>query len=94
MRRARPQSIRNKVDLSDPAQMRAWSKRLEITADNLQRIAGIVGNSIAAISKEIELRKAPAPLKPASPPVQIDPASLPAIETVVAEVQSAAMTGS
>jgi hypothetical protein len=94
MRRARPQPIRNKVDLSDAAQMRAWSKRLGITADNLQRMAGKVGNSIAAISKEIELRKAPSPLKPSSPPVQIDPASLPAIETVVAEVQSAAMTGS
>ena len=31
MRRARPQPIRDKIDLSDPAQMRAWSKRLGIT---------------------------------------------------------------
>jgi hypothetical protein len=34
------------------------------------------------------------PLKPSSPPVQIEPASLPAIEAVVAEVQLAATTGS
>jgi hypothetical protein len=39
MRRARPQPIRDKIDLSDPAQLRAWSKRLGITADNLQRIS-------------------------------------------------------
>jgi hypothetical protein len=94
MRRARPQPIRNKIDLSDPAQIRAWSKRLGITADDLRRMAGKVGNSIAAVSKEIELRKAPSPLKPSSSPVQIDPASLPAMEAVVAEVQLAATTGS
>jgi hypothetical protein len=94
MRRARPQPIRNKIDLSDPAQMRAWTKRLGITADDLQRMVGKVGNSIAAVSKEIELRKAPSPLKPASPPVRIDPASLPAIETASAEVQWAATTDS
>jgi hypothetical protein len=91
MRRARPQPIRNKVDLSDPAQMRAWSRRLGITTDELRRMVGKVGNSNAAISKEIELRKAPSPLKPSSLPVQIDPASLPAIE---AGVQLTVTTGS
>jgi hypothetical protein len=94
MRRVRSQPIRNKIDLSDPAQLRTWSKRLGITADNLQRMVGKVGNSITAVSKEIELRKARSPLKPSSPPVHIDPASLPAIEAAVAEVQSAATTGS
>jgi hypothetical protein len=94
MRRARPQPIRNKIDLSDPAQMRAWTRRLGITAYDLQRMIGKVGNSIAAVSKEIELRKAPSPLKPSSPPDQIDPASLPAIDAAVAEVQLAATTGS
>jgi hypothetical protein len=94
VRRARPQPIRNKIDLSDPAQIRAWTRRLGITADDLQRMVGKVGNSIAAVSKEIELRKPPSPLKPASPPVQIDPASLPGLEAAVAEVQLAATTGS
>jgi Protein of unknown function (DUF3606) len=92
MRRARPQPIRNKIDLSDPAQTRAWTRRLGITADDLQRMVGKVGNSIAAVTKEIELRKAPSPFKPSSPPT--DPASLPAIEAAVAEVQLAATTGS
>jgi Protein of unknown function (DUF3606) len=36
MRRAKPQSIRNKIDLADPTQIRAWTKRLGISADELQ----------------------------------------------------------
>ena len=91
MRRAKPQPIRNKIDLADPAQIRAWTRRLGVTADDLQRVAGKVGNSIAAVSKEINLRKTPVP-KP-SLPVQIRPASLPAVETVVTEVQLAATGG-
>jgi hypothetical protein len=88
MRRAKPQPVRNKIDLADPAQIRAWTRRLGVTADDLQCVAGKVGNSIAAVSKEIDLRKAPVP-KP-SLPVQTQPASLPAVETVVTEVQLAA----
>jgi hypothetical protein len=89
MRRAKPQPIRNKIDLADPAQ--TWTRRLGIRADDLQRVAGKVGNSIAAVSKEIDLRKAPAP-RP-SLPVQIRPASLPAVAAVATEGQLAA-TGS
>jgi hypothetical protein len=91
MRRAKPQPIRNKIDLADPAQIRAWTRRLGITADDLRRVAGKVGNSIAAVSKEIELRKAAAP-KPFLP-VQTHPASHPTAAAVVTEVQLAA-TGS
>ena len=87
MRRAKPQPIRNKIDLADPAQIRAWTRRLGM-ADDLQRVAGKVGNSIAAVSKEIDLRKAPAP-RPSSP-VQIHPASVPPVAAVVTEVQLAA----
>ena len=78
-------TIRNKIDLVDPAQIRAWTGRLGIAAADLQRVAGKVGNSIAAVSKEIDLRKAPAP-RPSSP-VQIHLASLPALAAVVTEVQ-------
>jgi len=88
MRRAKPQPIRNKIDLADPAQIRAWTRRLGITADDLRRVAGKVGNSIAAVSKEIDLRKAAAP-RP-SLPVLIHPASLPPVAAVVTEVQLAA----
>ncbi len=97
MRRVKPQPIRNKIDLSDPAQIRAWTRRLGVTPDDLKRMVGKVGNSIAAVAKEIDLQKAPELPKP-SIPVQIGPvqnglASLPAVETTVAEVQLTA-TGS
>jgi hypothetical protein len=51
-----------------------------------------VGNSIAAVSKEVDLQRAPDPPRPPKP-AQIAPASLPAAETAVAEVQLTA-TGS
>jgi Protein of unknown function (DUF3606) len=92
MRRAKPPPIRNKIDLADPAQIRAWTRRLSITSGDLKRMVGKVGNSIAAVSKEIDLQRASEPLKQ-SVPVRIDHASLPALETAVAEVQIAA-TGS
>ena len=88
MRRAKPRPIRNKIDLADPAQIRAWTRRLGITADDLRRVAGKVGNSIAAVSKEIDLRKSAVP-EP-SLPIRIRPASLPPVAAVVAEVQPAA----
>ena len=81
MRGAKPQPIRNKIDLADPTQIRAWTKRLGISADELQRMIAKVGNSIAAISKENELQNAP------PDEVQVDPASLPAAEAVRAEVK-------
>jgi len=86
MRRAKPRPIRNKIDLADPAQIRAWTRRLGM-ADDLQRVAGKVGNSIAAVSKEIDLRKAPAP-RPSSPGSNSPClSSLPAVAAVVTEVQ-------
>ena len=59
MRRAKPQPVRNKIDLSDPAQIRAWTRRLGITPDDLRRMVGKVGNSIAAVSKEVDLQRTP-----------------------------------
>jgi uncharacterized protein DUF3606 len=84
MRRTKPQAVRNKIDLADHAQRRVWTKRLVITSGDLKRMIGKVGNSIAAVSKEIELQRAH-PLPKPSSPIQMDPASLPA-QTVVAEV--------
>jgi hypothetical protein len=31
MRRAKPQPIHNKIDLADPAQIRAWTRRLAVS---------------------------------------------------------------
>jgi hypothetical protein len=58
MRHAKPQPIRNKIDLADPSQIRILRRRLGISADDLQRVVAKVGNSIAAVSKEIEPQKA------------------------------------
>ena len=53
MRHAKPQLIRNKIDLADPSQIRILRRRLGISADDLQRVVAKVGNSIAAVCKEI-----------------------------------------
>jgi hypothetical protein len=58
MRHAKPQPIRNKIDLADPSQIRILRRRLGISADDLQRVVAKVGNSIAAVCKEIEPQKA------------------------------------
>jgi hypothetical protein len=72
MRHAKPQPIRNKIDLADPSQSRIMRRRLGISAGDLQRIVAKVGNSIAAICKEIEPQKSipvtePAPVRIESP---------------------------
>ena len=56
MHRAKPHSVRNKIDLADVSQTRGLKKRLGISADDLQRVVGKVGNSIAAVSKECHKR--------------------------------------
>jgi Protein of unknown function (DUF3606) len=58
VRHAKPQPVRNKIDLADPSQIRILRRRLGISADDLQRVVAKVGNSIAAVYKEIEPQKA------------------------------------
>jgi hypothetical protein len=60
MRCAKHPPIRNKIDLSDPGQVRAWKRRLGLSTNDLQRVIQKVGNSISAVTKEIELAKMPA----------------------------------
>ena len=55
MQRAKHPPIRNKIDMADPAQVRAWTKRLRIGADDLKALVEKVGNSVAAVTKEMEL---------------------------------------
>jgi len=57
MRHAKPQPIRNKIDLADPSQIRILRRRLGISAGDLQRVVERVGNSIAAVCKESNLEK-------------------------------------
>jgi len=70
MRHAQPQPIRNKIDMADPCQVRILRRRLGISADDLQRVADKVGNSIAAVCKEIEPQKTLQMTEPT--PVQIE----------------------
>jgi hypothetical protein len=57
MHRIKHPPIRNKIDLSDPAQIRAWTRRLRVSAGELKAVTAKVGNSVAAVSKEIELQR-------------------------------------
>ena len=68
MRPAKPQPIRNKLDLTDRAQVRLVKKRLGLSDAELTSIVGRIGNSLSAISKEATLKKAAAPAKPADLP--------------------------
>jgi len=54
MRHGKPQPARNKIDLADPSQTQGLKKRLGVSADDLQRVVGKGGNSIAAVSKELQ----------------------------------------
>jgi hypothetical protein len=54
MRHVKLQPVRNRIDLADPSQVRGLKKKLHISADDLQRAVGTVGNSIAAVSKELQ----------------------------------------
>ena len=58
MQRIRRPPIRNKIDPADPAQIRAWTRRLGVPADALQAVVDRMGNSIAAVTKEVELQRA------------------------------------
>lgn len=54
MRTVKHQPARNVIDLSNAGQVRALTKRLGISAAELGRIIETSGNSIAAITKEVE----------------------------------------
>jgi hypothetical protein len=78
MQRIKHPPIRNKISLADPTQVRAWSRRLAISADSLKAVIDTVGNSVAAVTKEVELQRAAHSTSPAprieSPPTGAGPA--------------------
>ncbi|UFZ04480.1 DUF3606 domain-containing protein [Bradyrhizobium ontarionense] len=64
MRRAKIQPTRNKLDLTDQAQVRVVTKRLKMSPAELAEMVGRIGNSITAINKEVTQQRAaklPAP---------------------------------
>jgi hypothetical protein len=68
MRRSKPQPIRNKLDLTDPTQVRLVRKRLGLSDAELTSIIERTGNSISAINKEAALHRATTLAKPADVP--------------------------
>ena len=72
MQRIKRPPIRNKIDLADPAQSRAWTRRLRVSADELKAIVEKTGNSVAAVTKEVELQRLsrqPNPVPPVVSPI-------------------------
>jgi hypothetical protein len=67
MRRPQP-VIRNTLDLADARQVRGVRKRLRLSDSELTQIVGRIGNSIAAISKEVAVQRARRLPQPASVP--------------------------
>jgi hypothetical protein len=72
MQRIKHPPLRNKIDLADPAQSRAWTRRLHVSGDELEAIVEKVGNSVAAVTKEVELQRLsrqPCPVPPIASPI-------------------------
>ena len=57
MQRIKYPPVRNKIDLAEPIQVRAWTRRLDISADALKAVVEKVGNSVAAVTKEVGLQR-------------------------------------
>jgi len=57
MQRVKHPPIRNKINLAEPIQVRAWTRRLDISPDALKAVVDKVGNSVAAVTKEVELQR-------------------------------------
>ena len=57
MHHKKPIPLRNKITLIDPRQRKAWVKRLGISLEELEAAISKVGNSVNAVTKEIELQR-------------------------------------
>ena len=57
MQRAKHPPIRNKINLADSTQVRVLTRRLRLSADELKVIVDKVGDSAAAVTKEIDLQR-------------------------------------
>ena len=58
MRRAKIKPTRNKLDMTDEAQVRVVTKRLKMSPAELAEMVGRIGNSITAINKEVTQQRA------------------------------------
>jgi hypothetical protein len=83
MRQRKPRPIRNTVDLADAKQVRVIKRRFRVSEAELSQIVDKIGNSIAAIGKEVALQRAAELAQPSKP--QVAP--------VVASVSESSVTG-
>ena len=65
MRRPKSQTMRNKLDLRDRAQVRLAKKRFRLSENELANIVARIGNSISAISKQAAVQRANRLARPA-----------------------------
>jgi hypothetical protein len=72
MHRIKHPPLRNKIDLANPAQLRAWTRRLGISADTLRSVVDKAGNSVAAVTKEVGLQRACHQVSPAPNQLRCD----------------------
>ncbi|MGZ5875792.1 MAG: DUF3606 domain-containing protein [Bradyrhizobium sp.] len=75
MQRIKRPPIRNKINMADPAQLRAWTRRLRVPANELKAIVEKTGNSVAAVTKEVELQRLsrqPCPVPSSASPIPIE----------------------
>ena len=86
MRRVTCLQARNKFDLTDRAQVRLMSRRLDVPESELRRIAARIGTSIAAVSKEVALQRTPVPAE--TPPPAVIEALVPEGDDASAAVAS------
>jgi hypothetical protein len=73
MHRVKRPPLRNKINLAEPGQARAWTRRLGVSADILKAVVEKVGNSVAAVTKEVELQRAANQTSPQSAPAPAMP---------------------
>jgi Protein of unknown function (DUF3606) len=67
MQRVKHPPVRNKINMADPSQVRAWTRRLDVSVEALKAVVDRVGNSITAVAKEVELQQATRPASPQRP---------------------------
>jgi hypothetical protein len=73
MQRIKHPPLRNKINLAEPTEVRAWTRRLGVSADALKAVVDKVGNSVADVTKEIDLKRAshgPPPAAIQTPPAE------------------------
>jgi hypothetical protein len=58
MRRLKSQTMRNKLDLTDRAQVRLAKKRFRLSENELAEIVARIGNSLSAIGKQVAFQRA------------------------------------